>query len=200
MANLWHFFSRTLSGTERGHPAVEKEAAVEALKKWRNYLLGKPFILITDQRSVSFMFDKQKSTKIKNDKILRWRLELAGFDYNIVCRPGSQNKPADALSRAKKSVCATVAYGSTDLLIKLHEDLCHPGIRRLQHYVKIKNLPYSIDDVRKVIAACKDCAELKPRFFRPSQARLVKATQVFERLSINFKGPHYHQLITKSIC
>ena len=48
------------------HHAVEKEAAaiVEALRKWCHFLLGRHFKVITDQKSVSFIFDNSK--KIKN--------------------------------------------------------------------------------------------------------------------------------------
>ena len=36
-------------------------------------------------------------------------------------------------------------------LHNIHASLCHPGITRLNHYVRAKNLPYSVDDVRKVV-------------------------------------------------
>ena len=80
---------------------MEKEAyaIVEALRKWRYYLIGHHFKLITDQRSVKFMFDSKSNSKIKNDKIARWRIELSCFHYDIVYRPGPENIPADALSR-----------------------------------------------------------------------------------------------------
>ena len=53
----------------------------------------------------------------------------------------------------------------------------------------MKNLPYSIDDVRKVVNKCRICAEIKPNFYKPPNAQLVKATQPLERLSLDFKGP-----------
>ena len=70
------FFSRTLSKAEQKHSGVEKEAAaiVEAVRKWKHYLTGKHFILITNQRSISYMFDSKHRGKIKNDKIMRWRI------------------------------------------------------------------------------------------------------------------------------
>ena len=66
------FLSKRLSKNEHGYPAVEKEALaiIEAVKKWSNLLSRQPFTLVTDQRSVSFMFDKR--TKIKNTKIRSW--------------------------------------------------------------------------------------------------------------------------------
>jgi len=65
------FMSRTLSKTECNYPTVEKEASsiIEAVRKWGHFLYGKPFTLITDQRSLAFMFDKSCRGKIKNAKI-----------------------------------------------------------------------------------------------------------------------------------
>ena len=187
------FFSKSLSSAERRHPAVEKEAAaiVEALRKWRHYLTGRHFTLITDQRSVAFMFDRNKLSKIKNDKIMRWRIELSCYHYDIVYRPGKANNAADAFSRVSASLFADTRNNRTasGSLLALHENLCHPGIRRLAHFVRGKNLPYSLDEIKRVTGSCQVCAELKPRFFRPDEAHLVKATRPFERVSMDFKGP-----------
>lgn len=181
------FFSRTLQQHERKHPAVEKEAAaiVEAVRKWRHYLVGRRFKLITDQQAVSFMFDCKINGRIKNDKILRWRIELSCLDFEIQYRPGKENLTADCLTRAHCNAFAD----RLKKLQELHEGLCHPGISRLSHFVRSRNLPYSTEDVKLVINQCRTCAEIKPRFFRPSNPPLIKSTQPFERLSIDFKGP-----------
>ena len=77
------FMSRTLQGSELHYPAVEKEATaiIKAVRKWSDFLARREFTLITDQRSVAFMLDKRKRTKIKNNKIQGWRLELAAFSF-----------------------------------------------------------------------------------------------------------------------
>ena len=180
------FFSRTLSKCELNHSAVEKEAAaiIESGRRWRHYLIGRHFVLITDQQSITYMFNSQRHGKIKNDKIMRWRVELSCYSYDIIYRPGRMNLAADALSR---STCASVE--PTNSLSKLHDQLCHPGIRRLLHYVKSKNLPFSTSEVKQICSSCKVCAELKPRFLKSENLHLIKATQPFERLSIDFLGP-----------
>lgn len=180
------FFSRTLTPSERHHSAVEKEACaiVEAVRKWRHFLAGNHFRLVTDQRSVAFMYDNNQRGKVKNDKIQRWRLELSSFHYDVVYRPGKENQAADAFSR---SVCGATP-SSTDLK-HLHDSLCHPGITRLMHFVRARNLPFSLDEVKNITANCRVCSEVKPRFFRPLNVKLIKATQPFERLSVDFKGP-----------
>ena len=131
--------------------------------------------------SVSYMFDQKHKGKIKNDKIMRWRLELSCYSFDIVYRPGKENLAPDALSRM------TCAATTADALYQLHESLCHPGITR--HFVRAKNLPYSLEDVKKVTNGCHICCECKPQFHRPEEAHLVKATQPFERINLDFKGP-----------
>ncbi|KAK4326432.1 hypothetical protein Pmani_003034 [Petrolisthes manimaculis] len=67
------FFSRTFQGPEKCYAAVEKEAQaiIEAVRHWSHYLTGRHFTVRTDQKSVSFMFDKKHKSKIKNYKIMR---------------------------------------------------------------------------------------------------------------------------------
>ncbi len=181
------FFSRTLKPHERKHHAVEKEACsiIEACRKWHHYLAGKRFLLVTDQQAVSFMFSHQNHGKVKNSKILRWRIELSTLDFDIKYRPGPENVTADCLSRA---YCSAVSSNPT--LNQIHADLCHPGVVRLYHFVRSKNLPYSLDDVKRVTltSQCVICAKIKPHFHKPNNPPLIEATKPFDRISIDFKG------------
>ena len=179
------FFSRSLSPTEKKHSPVEKEAyaIVESVRKWRHFLLARRFKIITDQRSVHFMFTQNHKGKIKNEKILRWRLELMPFVYDIQYRPGPMNTAADALSR-QFSASTTPLH-----LMDLHKSLCHPGVRRLYHFVQARNLPFSLDQVKSTTASCITCCKLKPRFYKPTSEPLIKSLRPFDRLSIDFKGP-----------
>ena len=59
----------------------------------------------------------------------------------------------------------------------------------MNHYVKTKNLPFSLEEIKTVISNCRMCAECKPHFYQPTESNLIKATQPFERISIDFKGP-----------
>lgn len=177
------FFSRTLNDSEKKHSSIEKEACaiVEALRKWRHYLIGRHFILITDQQSISFMFNEKHNSKIKNEKIERWRLELSCFKYDIIYRPGKQNVAADALSRV-------LAHTNTNRLYDLHDKLSHPGVIRMMHWIKAKNLPYSITDIKAMTASCRVCAKIKIRYPK-IKGTLIRATEPFQRLSLDFKGP-----------
>lgn len=61
------FFSRTNSQLEQQHSVIEKEAyiIVEALKKWQHYLISHHLRLITDQKSVAFMYKPKMTSQIK---------------------------------------------------------------------------------------------------------------------------------------
>ena len=123
------------------------------------------------------MFDKRSTSKIKNDKILCWRIKLGSFSFNIQYRPGKENILADTLSRVQ---CSAM---TTDNLVMLHTSLCHPGVTRFSHFVRSRNLPYSTDEVKEIVSSCSTCAELKSNFFKPGKSHPL------ERLNLDFKGP-----------
>lgn len=179
------FFSRTMRGSELTYLAVEKEACaiIESVRRWKHYLSGHHFTLTTDQKSVAYMFDKKHKGRIKNDKINRWRLELGCYSFDIRYRSGEKNIVPDSFTRV---YCSTISTGS---LTDLHDSLCHRGFTRMCAFVHSKNLPYSVDDFKRVTNSCRICRKCKPQYFRPTKAHLIKSTQPFERLNIDFKGP-----------
>ena len=130
------------------------------------------------------MFDNQKQYKIENHKIQSWRLELASFFCAIAHRPRKHIAGPNNLSRAS---CASIVPNLQDI----YEKLFYPGVRRLFHFVHSKNYPFLMDDVMRM---CKVCAELKTKFYRPEQGKLIKATQPFARLSNDFKEPFASEL------
>nr|XP_049466988.1 uncharacterized protein LOC125908330 [Anopheles coluzzii] len=90
------FASRSLNKTENNYSTTEKEALaiIWAVNKYYPYLYGQKFTLITDHKPLTFI-----KTSTRNSKILRWRLELENFDYDIQYKEGKANVVADALSR-----------------------------------------------------------------------------------------------------
>ena len=54
----------------------------------------------SDQKSVSYMYSSTNYGTIKNKKIMRWRMLLSEFDFDIMYRWGKFNSVSDALSRA----------------------------------------------------------------------------------------------------
>ena len=74
--------------------------------------------------------------------------------------------------------CANLNFSS---LYEIPAGLYHPGITRTHHFIKMKNLPYSIDEIRKIVNGCRIYAEIKSRFHKPIESHSIKATQPMER-------------------
>ena len=96
---------------------LRQSSKLSAIGDWRHDLTGKHVTLKTDQRSVSYMFDKRQKSKIKNDKIMRWHMELSCFDFDIRYHPWKENIPPDTFSR---SYCSSTCQDHHSLL-DLHE-------------------------------------------------------------------------------
>ena len=46
-----------------------------------------------------------------------------------------------------------------------------------------------MDEIKSMTSQCRECALAKPLFYQPPNVSLIKATQPFERISVDFKGP-----------
>ena len=91
------YASRGLSKAERNYCITEKEllAVVFFIQYYRQYLLGRKFIVRTDHQALVWLFN----LKEPNGKIARWIETLAPYDFIIEYRPGSKQGHCDALSR-----------------------------------------------------------------------------------------------------
>ena len=91
------FFSQKLSPKAQTKLVYERElmAVVLSVQKWRHYLLGKKFTIISDQKALKFLLE-QREVQPQFQKCLT---KLLGYDFEILYQPRLQNKAADALSR-----------------------------------------------------------------------------------------------------
>ena len=177
------FFTHTLNPNEIKHHAAEKEAAaiVEALRKCRYILLGRHFRVITDQKSISFIFYNTRKSKIRNDNIYHWFIELSQFKFSIVYHPGTEKTVVNTFSRI-----STLTHTLQDLR-NVHLQLCHPRVIRLFYITSARNLPFSLDQIRSVTNSRTSCQYLKPKFITSGAGTLIKAILPFPRLNIDFK-------------
>lgn len=91
------FASRKLKPAERNYSATEREilAIIYAVTYFRHYLFGRKFIIYCDHKALTNMLKIRDST----NKIARWALTLAEYQYEIRYLPGRCNSVADFLSR-----------------------------------------------------------------------------------------------------
>ncbi|VFQ77888.1 unnamed protein product [Cuscuta campestris] len=91
------FFSKKLGPRRRAASTYHKElyAIVESVQKWRQYLLGREFVIRSDQRSLKDLHGQVIQTPEQQFYIRK----LMGFKFRIEYKTGASNKVADALSR-----------------------------------------------------------------------------------------------------
>ena len=96
------FASRSLTKAEQNYSHLEKEALalVFGVTRFRNYLLGREFTLVTDHRPLLSLLSETKPVPtVAAARIQRWALTLAAYAYKIRFKPGKDHGNADALSR-----------------------------------------------------------------------------------------------------
>ncbi|GBM25400.1 Transposon Ty3-I Gag-Pol polyprotein [Araneus ventricosus] len=91
------YMSKKTTPAEEKYSSYELEvlAVVNALRKFRTYLMGNHFKIITDCSAFQRTMDKKDLVT----RIARWALLLEEFDYEIVHRSGQRMQHVDALSR-----------------------------------------------------------------------------------------------------
>ena len=93
------FLSRTMQPAEKNYEIYDKEllAIVEALAKWRQYLLdaAETFEIWTDHENLKYFREPHKL----NGRQARWYLKLQDYNFVLQHIPGKTNTKADILSR-----------------------------------------------------------------------------------------------------
>ena len=91
------FWSRSLNAAERNYSATEREclAVVWSLKTLRPYLIFESFTVHTDHQALKLLL----SIHDLSGRLMRWRLCLPEFDFEVSYKKGKLNQQADALSR-----------------------------------------------------------------------------------------------------
>ncbi len=91
------YAARCLSDVEKRYPIGEREmlAIVFGLTKFRCYLYGIEFVVVTDHANHKNIMKKLNPS----DRVARWLLHCMDFKFTIEYRSGNRNKDADDLSR-----------------------------------------------------------------------------------------------------
>lgn len=92
------YFSKKLTKASQKYQVTEREclAVILAVEKFRPYIEGTSFKVITDHASLCWL----QNLKDPVGRLARWALRLQPYDMKLIHRPGKQMVVADALSRA----------------------------------------------------------------------------------------------------
>jgi hypothetical protein len=90
------YFSEKLNEVKIKYSTYDKEfyAVIQALKKWRHYLVPKEFVLYSDNYALQFMTQQEKL----NQKHAKWVEFMHNFTFVIKHISGTTNKVVDSLS------------------------------------------------------------------------------------------------------
>ena len=89
------YFTEKLNDAEKSS-SYDKElcAFIQALKKWRHYLMPKEFVLYTDNHALQFISRHEKL----NQRHVKWIEYMLNFTFVLNHISGRTNKVVDALS------------------------------------------------------------------------------------------------------
>jgi hypothetical protein len=91
------YFSEKMNETKRNYSTYDKEfySIIQALKKWRHYLVPKEFVLYNDNHALQFITRQENL----NHRHAKWIEFMQNFTFVIKHIYGNANKVVDALSR-----------------------------------------------------------------------------------------------------
>ena len=124
------FMSQKLNSAQRNYSITELEclAAVLAVKKFRAYIEGSHFKIITDHASLKWLM----SQKDLSGRLARWSLKLQSFDFEVEYRKGTANIVPDTLSRIYSDAITTATY---------------------QEFIDLQDDEFESDDYKKIRSA-----------------------------------------------
>lgn len=91
------FASRTLNDAEKRYVVSETEilSVLFGIQQFRCYIHNRHFKVFSDNKALQWLFQVKKPTS----RLMRWKLQLAEYDFEIIHIRGKSNLVADCLSR-----------------------------------------------------------------------------------------------------
>ena len=140
------------------------------------------------------------SVKDPGPRLMRWRIQLAEYDYDVVYKPGVHNSNADALSRI-----GSLAKGSSEIdeidsdtkdkiLQGNHDSILggHRGMNKtyeaIKRYCQWSNMKKEVEEYVKKCAKCQLNKTLKPKWKAPMEITTT-ARHPFEKGALDIVGP-----------
>ena len=186
------FASCTLSSAERNYRATEREclAVFWAIGKFRPYIEGYHFLVVTDHSSLQWLHSLHSPT----GRLARWALELQGHSFDVEHRKGALNHVPDALSRM---------YEEEDL--EVSEPRAHPRWKvvagQLYFYAADETIDSAIsdDDAWKLVVPCERRREVLRESHDDPTAGHGGREKTHERIARLYFWPNLYKSVRKFV-
>ncbi|GFX17366.1 transposon Tf2-9 polyprotein [Trichonephila clavipes] len=204
------YASRTLTKAEKNYSTTEREclAIVWATNKFRPYIFGKHFTVVTDHHSLCWLMN----LKDPSGRLARWALRLQEHDFDVKYKTGKKHSDADALSRnpveeeteTPDKFLAVTTNGKlwlpvipkhlrADILRHFHDAPTAGHLGFAKTYDRIRKRFYWPGMYRNVVRYAMHCRECQRRKSVPQRppGRLVPIPPViapFHRIGIDLLG------------
>lgn len=151
-----YYFSKQTSKTEAKYHSYELEtlAVVRSLEKFRVYLLGKKFKVVTDCSAITTANTKKDLVP----RIARWWLLLQEYDFTVEHRSGTKMRHVDALSRNPVEIATILRIEPADWVLS-----AQLTDAKLKHIRDVLSKPPTTDYDHKIY---KDYALRNNRIYR----------------------------------
>jgi transposase InsO family protein len=214
------FMSKKFTGPQCRYAATEKEclAVLVAVKKFRQYVEGSRFRVITDCAALKWLAKFNDAT---NGRLCRWALQLQQYDFEIIHRKGKNNCVPDALSRIEalrhddagwkeengRQYCRIFSNRTgpewklvvdendrIDVLRKCHDAPTAGHMGQLKTLSRVQEKYYwpgMTRDIREYVKACEVCKRSKNSStkHRGLMGQPKPAARPWQVVSIDFLGP-----------
>lgn len=118
------FASRSLTNAEKNYSQIDKEATAIywGMKKYFQFIYGRKFTLITDNKPLTTIFNPGKNLPaLSATRMLHYALYLSGFDYNIEYKRTEDHSNVDFLSRFPVEQPPKVNYSDQPCKFQLNQ-------------------------------------------------------------------------------
>ena len=192
------YASRSLSSAEIHYTTTEKEllAIVWSVKYFRPYLFGRRFKIVSDHKPLVWVMN----VKDPGSRLMRWRIQLAEYEYEIVHKRGTLNTNADALSRVgsvskvRENTITPDESKRKEILYEFHDSPTggHRGMNKTYRAIKAHYIwPGMRKEVEEYVRQCRSCQvnkNLVPRHKAPLEITTT-AKRAFEKCYLDVVGP-----------
>lgn len=195
------YFSKSTSDAESRYHSFELEtlAIIYALRRFRVYLEGIPFKVVTDCNSLTMTLKKRDI----NPRIARWALELENYNYEVHHRSGVSMGHVDALSRCK--IVGVIDSEDIDFQLRLTQNR-DPIISALKE--KLSKSNSGLYEMRDGIVFRRDRrgelflyvpSEMESNLIRYVHEKIghMGITKCYEQLRMNYWFPEMLEKITR---